>query len=527
LASSDPIVREHYPWLFEQFSAFKKLSDDPSRLYVLAELSLLRMKSYNVQVRKRIHHQLREKLFDSEYEIIKLLQIYISSLIWRGNSDSQVRIFLSEVSSVPIGVLSEEFINQSKLFVGQRKRYRCSAVTNWPKFTLDCGFESLDIRLHKSGSDFTTDIEQEFFEKHHDKQSLIASQEISARDAFTAKNKFIRSLSKAFSIISFYQSKLEHQIKGQEVSVVNLKNQVGDSRVVSVRSEQFLHMRKASKIRDRIRRVAKIRKIQYSRHFDTARRLETAFEYHRLSLNSLSDEIKLVNLWISLETLISDDKQAAIGSVTNYLSSVVASSYIYSSVKSLGNKIKHDSVYGDLLKHDFMKRSDNKQIDTVELLKILVDKDDGDMVGSFKNLKWNNATIMQRVDYLREYVLKEPKLFKRKLLHERERVYWQLLRIYRERNNIAHRGKTSKIIHGLLDNLMAYHNAALRSIIRDLEHNSEWNIDHAIEYRKSVFKSFLETLKDKNSTVNVTVDRLLDPIDSRRLGEVQEIVWPI
>lgn len=180
--------------------------------------------------------------------------------------------------------------------------------------------------------------------------------------------------------------------------------------------------------------------------------LGRSLRYLRLARESVSLEQKLLNLWISLESLFSDGDSAILTNIVEYVPQIYALSGLERRVCYLKDLLVHASVPATpLVRAQGIDRFDKRvtknqifsllknELATIELFNSLGEKEHlkFKLLNTFKELK-DNSAISDR------------------LKHSESDVTRQLRRIYFLRNKIAHTGHYANIKPQLITHLLDY-----------------------------------------------------------------------
>jgi GTP1/Obg family GTP-binding protein len=99
---------------------------------------------------------------------------------------------------------------------------------------------------------------------------------------------------------------------------------------------------------------------------------------------------------------------------------------------------------------------------------------------------------------------REPTVMKERLASHKQKLDWQLRRIYRARNYVMHRGRSVQGMRQLIQHLHTYYIMLIHTIIHDLKYRPLWGIEEACESRKNLYANALVRLKDhKNSPIAI------------------------
>ena len=118
--------------------------------------------------------------------------------------------------------------------------------------------------------------------------------------------------------------------------------------------------------------------------------------------------------------------------------------------------------------------------------------------------------IMHRLFRIRTITLKDPDAIAEDLKLTVRNVEWQLMRIYRVRNSIVHRGSADILLPQLTQHLHCYFIKTIKSILAELDRNPTWSIRNALEGRRMLFNHAVAFFKDDKGH-EISVESILDP----------------
>jgi hypothetical protein len=236
-------------------------------------------------------------------------------------------------------------------------------------------------------------------------------------------------------------------------------------------------------------------------------RLQTSLQYHKLFLQSKSDDLRLVNLWIALESLFLGEEGKIIVKILEYIPKINTTNYIYRQLRAI-----------TISMGEYWKKSDTEEIrkkliqsnkyrfGAYDLLKILLNNDE-ELEKKFTELIISNPLLLFRIERYSTQYFKNKKSLKSFLESHKLHIEWQIQRIYRARNQIVHKGLCPSGIRLLIKHLHSYLILAMHNIVHDLKNNNDWNLGEALESRSLLYDHFIEVLKEEN-TKPLTVEQI-------------------
>lgn len=190
-----------------------------------------------------------------------------------------------------------------------------------------------------------------------------------------------------------------------------------------------------------------------------------AAQFHSHSLDSESEENQLLDLWSIFESVLDiSNKHTSdrINQVCMYLVPILKRNYIYSLFEQLATDIKN---YDEQFFNNLVGTNREKAVQIVCEF-VLLDTYEQERA-EFLNRCTNFPLLKERIEYYKSVLSSTTSIFKFVDKHA-ERVRWQVMRIYRNRNLIIHNGKSMPYMRLLIENLHSYVDDFLSYSIRSL-----------------------------------------------------------
>ena len=188
--------------------------------------------------------------------------------------------------------------------------------------------------------------------------------------------------------------------------------------------------------------------------FSDGRALLNAVNFHSLSIDTISEENQLLDLWATFETLLDiSNKHTSdrIQQIVSILVPVLKQKYLYSLFEQLSADIKNYSK--DV--HKSILSTVNGQDDVVSMAKFV-------LLDSFECERTQVLSQMMDFPLLKERIMYYNRVLSTKMgvydfveKHSRK-INWQIMRIYRNRNLIIHNGRAMSYLSLLIENLHSY-----------------------------------------------------------------------
>lgn len=291
-------------------------------------------------------------------------------------------------------------------------------------------------------------------------QVLYATiQKINARDVYSARSNAEELLKFCGTLVNLFHHK--GNACWQPECVVRNK-ETGVQRLIKN------HLNPMHKCADLIETAAK-KKLQlfmsdFSLDKGSFSKFVRSAQLHSMALTSNSNENQILNLWISLESLIpsetKSDKIAGIEHIANsaipFLNEQYISKLLNNLVKDLLRWNKNATIAS--LRPIPGKKFVDKLAKLISLQKYATER--GILESKFRDFH----LLRDRFDYFKD-LLSSPKNVVTALDAHRQRLEWQIRRIYRARNIIVHSGKVPPYTQPLIEHTHDYLDTILSRLV--------------------------------------------------------------
>lgn len=189
-----------------------------------------------------------------------------------------------------------------------------------------------------------------------------------------------------------------------------------------------------------------------------------AVSLHNSALDSKEATNQLLDLWTAVETLVGfrtgdEDK---INVVCNILTSILNRSYMYNQMEQLCKDIL--TVLGKQGQVFFDKIEENEQ-NPMKLAFILGVKAQEENYNELKDMLEEYPILQYRMELFSKHIFCNSKTVFEELMRHKEKLKWQIMRIYRNRNMIVHNGEHMPYLEIVLGNLHYYVDAMFDVLI--------------------------------------------------------------
>ncbi|NRB58778.1 MAG: hypothetical protein HRU50_02430 [Winogradskyella sp.] len=226
---------------------------------------------------------------------------------------------------------------------------------------------------------------------------------------------------------------------------------------------------------------------------DTTRlKFNRAVNLHSLAIQSDSNENRLLNLWITYETLFGTGKTTTVVHIINSLGHITSLKYFERIFDELSVSIYNwNKTEFDEIKKITGESSDNDAVCSF-CLSAEYDNERKSLYG-----KLNDFPLLRyRIDDLNKN-LNSTKNILSYLEKHNQRIRWHIKRIYRTRNNIVHDGRNSRNLDILVENAHSYFDIFMDEFITDnILSNSLNSIPQAVNHYKTLNENWIRILKD-------------------------------
>jgi len=217
-----------------------------------------------------------------------------------------------------------------------------------------------------------------------------------------------------------------------------------------------------------------LRKLSNSDNLQQFQALKSAISFHSLSLSSTSEQNQLLDLWSIFEAVLDIGKfhiGDRINQICTFLIPILKRRYLYVLIKQLSDDIRNYNpdvhakiIDGSTTENQFVRKTYEFLI--LEEYKVARE----DFITSCSDL----PLLRERLIYFNEHLNNTQGIcdFVEKHCN---RVRWQIMRIYRNRNMIIHNGEATPYLKLLVENLHSYVDEFLEYVIVKFTHGESLN----------------------------------------------------
>lgn len=254
--------------------------------------------------------------------------------------------------------------------------------------------------------------------------------EVKAKDIYAAAHAAITKISEKLNLASFYNLVNAWDLKSVVIVTINTQNNYHRSFTAEALYETHDYIDSSSRVFDGTRQIFIDKDKQAIRD-----KLQGSFGYTNISRASLFQEEKYMNLWVALESLARTDMQSNI--ISNVRETVPAATslrYIYRIVRNFVEDCRRCGILFAFSTQTIDMEQESKQKMVKETIAML---QDSTLFSELQEKCKVNTLLSYRANDILKLISEIP-FAKNKIENHYKRVNWQIQRLYRIRNEIAH-----------------------------------------------------------------------------------------
>ncbi len=521
IAHRDIVIRRNFPFVpsyLDRLTAEYKTPAEP-RICNLRSLSarttvlLDSLRDYQarlVQMTRNLLSDPQTNRMKDIYDITMSLAVHFASLGYSTTYLSQGFDILCDPHPAD---LVERFDALTTKYDGAPSTFTCLFLVDWPTNIPPPYFIISSAR--PSFPENTP--EHDFYSQNP--TAHIARLQVEALDPYAARARAETVIDSQLAVLRLYQVQRQFQVLGRNALVTSPN---GTSNLVSPDTTRLAYVRDTKNASERV--PALVRLLDTMLPNDAAP-LKAALQYHKLALSASTDDARLVNLWISLESLFRHQHETIIGSICRFLPPALSTSYLFRMIKALA--IDLHVPWRRYTPNPFASLIPSYHtwgITPDQLLPIILAPDTAPTVQALPPLLSISPLLRHRLWHLRAEVFSHPRGVMQLLQQNHQNVDWQIRRIYRARNDIMHRGTTTLPIRHLVQHLHAYLVTVTQQLVHDLIHHPKWTVAEALEYRALLYAHLIQSLQNDRAC-DLSPQSILRP-EMALLPRQEAPAWP-
>jgi len=249
---------------------------------------------------------------------------------------------------------------------------------------------------------------------------------------------------------------------------------------------------------------------------NSLRKIDRAIDLHGLSIESPNLENQILNLWISLEMLIPQSSESSkIQQITNTLIPFLSISYFQKLIRYLAQGITNWNYHRARYYISKVPKEYGNNLTERYTAFICLPEFANERTALLAEL--DDFPLLRNRLFTFNEILSKPKNIIDFLENHEKKLFWQIRRIYRTRNQLIHDGKKIGYLETLIENGHAYFDTFLNTIIAlNINNRQIISLEQGIKKVELLYNHQVSFLK-KNKDKNIDKDNYLDFI----LGEIR------
>ena len=329
---------------------------------------------------------------------------------------------------------------------------------------------------------------------HNEKTYMFI--EATAPDVYSAAVQALQIISNKIYLLSFYRIMDFWNIADSTIFVINPVSKYKKS----FNADSLFNPYEYIDITNRV--FEKTKTIFSSSNNNIIEKLSGAFAYTNISRASMFQEAKFINLWVALESLVRTDLYRDI--ITNLKEVVPAACtkrYIFSIIRNFIEDCDRCEILFDFSSINIDIEQKQNAVE-----KMLIIMKDSTLYAELQNKAIVNTLLFERCKEIHTLVT-EHKVLQYKLENHYKMVKWQLQRLYRIRNGIAHSANNFNLSTMHIRHLFSYLTTTILEIVAIACKNEFKTIDEICCKIVDDYRCAIELLKNSrtNNTIEETV----------------------
>ncbi|MEZ7721430.1 hypothetical protein [Haemophilus parainfluenzae] len=475
----------------------KKENENLGKIKNILEIlkSLLDRSSYKEKLELEIIENLKKET--TEFEIIRRLsRSYITFLISNGYNTKYIRKEVLHFFWEGYNKFNkiDDIKNLFDLFSFDYKRYNVffSADNILSTYDLPNSNETKLINVYNR-NELPEIIQDKNFLKLNPTSNFY-SMKCKEIDPFSARERIERNLRLFANLINIFHHK--KNIKWQKKFIVIDENNNTSFTI----NESIKAMHKCIDLKEP---KAKIQLQDFLTSFyledDSFNKFINSVRLHSMAIHTESHENQLLNLWVSLESLVpADTKSDKNSNIVHIVNSIIPFLNMFY-FQSLVIKLIKDLVRWNV---NILRKSLRGVEGKDSIIKIVNILSKSKYEDKFNYLKLKTEDFQLLNDRLKHF----KKIFSSKskmseiIKNHTQRLEWQIRRIYRTRNLIVHTGITPKYTAILIEHTHSYLDVLLSTLIKLSSLNRINSVGQGFQYMDLLYNDYIKILDNKNSS---------------------------
>lgn len=317
---------------------------------------------------------------------------------------------------------------------------------------------------------------------------------VNAYDIYTAAHLAIMSVSEQLNMASFYNMVSAWDLSSVVIVAINENTRHHSSFTAESLYQTYDYIDSSGRIFEYTQRIfadgdrKKVRE-----------KLKGSFGYTNISRASLFQEEKYMNLWVALESLARTDMYTDIIScVKDTVPAAVCIRYIYRIVRNYVEDCSRCGIRFDFAGKNIDMHQESKRRMVCETIEVF--QNQGLYVELSKKCEVN--TLLRFRTESIHAMLTNAKIAKEKIEKHHDRISWQIQRLYRIRNEIAHAAlQEQNLLIAYVEHLYDYLSTYTSEIITCMIENGQKSIEEALCVVKDNYDVFIAYAESGESDI--------------------------
>lgn len=329
------------------------------------------------------------------------------------------------------------------------------------------------------------------FIKKIGKEEKFYSLNINDVDPFSARERAERSVSELSNLINIFHHKKNISWRKQFILIDDKEN-------TYIVNEKVKSMHKCIDLKEPKARI----KLQ---HFLTSFRLQedsfnkfiNSVRLHSIAIHTNSHENQLLNLWVSLESLVPADTKNSDGCTIQHIIDSIIPFLNMSYLNSLLDKLVKDLIrWNDKKTKKILKNVNGGDL-IIKLARLLSRDEYQECYDELIEESKEFYLLNDRLNYFKNILSSKEEVCNIMSNHT-ERLQWQIRRIYRARNLIVHTGNTPDYTPILIEHIHSYLDIILSNLIKLSSERKVTSVGQGFQYMKLLYSNYTSLIGMKN-----------------------------
>ena len=307
---------------------------------------------------------------------------------------------------------------------------------------------------------------------------------VEAYDVYTAAHLAIMSVSEQLNMASFYNMVSAWDLSSVVILAINENTRYHSSFTAENLYQTYDYMDSSGRVFEYTQRIF------VDENRKTVReKLKGSFGYTNISRVSLFQEEKYMNLWVALESLARTDMYTDIIScVKDTVPAAVCMRYIYRIVRNYVEDCSRCGIHFDFAEKSIDMHQESKRKMVCETIEVFQNQK---LYAELSEKCRVNTLLKYRTESIHE-VLTNINKSKEKIERHYDRISWQIQRLYRIRNEIAHAAlQDQNLLITYVEHLYDYLSTYTSEIITSMVENGQKRIEEALCSIKDNYDVFI------------------------------------